>query len=142
MGWTGDEDRLKKTSEQLRKEAEGLGKLLKDLKNKEDTASLVRMAEEALGRTKSAQPRDNLLGSPSTPTSTPAEDTSSESASNALAKTITSGNVGGVPSGLEEVLPTPAADLAPIVVQEEPVVPHAEVDEWTQTVREGQKRLV
>jgi hypothetical protein len=44
---------------------------------------------------------------------------------------------------MEEVLPAQAADLAPIVVEEvQTAAAHEEVDEWTQTVREGQKRLV
>jgi dihydroorotate dehydrogenase len=141
MGWTGGEDQLKKTSERLRKEAEGLGELLKQLSHKEDTASLVRKAEEALGKYKPAQPRDNLLGSPTSGQSpAPAE---TESRDTAPTQTITSGNVGGVPALLQSILPAPAADLAPIVVEQEaPPQQHQEVDEWTQTVREGQRRLV
>jgi len=153
MGWkdTGDEDRLRKTSQQLMQEAQGLGELLKDLQQKEDTASLVRAAEEALGKFSPAKPRDNLMGSSesgsesgqaaveaSSPNSTEAE-----ASAGTEGRTITSGMVGGVPAGLEEVLPTAAADLAPVVVEETPAPPtHPEADEWTQTVREGQKRLV
>jgi len=143
MGWKGEEDQFRKTSEQLRKEAEGLGELLKNLRNKEDTASLVRRAEEALGKFKipTPQPRDNLLGSTTEGSTAAIENTSSESASSS-GRTMTSGNVGGVQAGLENVLPTEAADLAPIVVEETKPEQHVEVDEWTQTVREGQRRLV
>jgi dihydroorotate dehydrogenase len=143
MGWKGEEEQFKKTSEQLRKEAEGLGELLKNLRNKEDTASLVRKAEEALGKFKSPtpQPRDNLLGSINEGNMPAIEQTTSQP-TGASERTITSGNVGGVPAGLETVLPTEAADLAPIVVEEIPPPHQPEVDEWTQTVREGQRRLV
>jgi dihydroorotate dehydrogenase len=150
MGWreTGDEDRLRKTSQQLMQEAQGLGELLKDLQQKEDTASLVRAAEEALGQFQPAKPRDNLMGSSESGTGQAAVEASSPDAVESEAsaesgRTITSGMTGGVPAGLEEVLPTAAADLAPIVVEESPAPPtHPEADEWTQTVREGQKRLV
>jgi hypothetical protein len=179
MGWTGGEDQLRKTSEQLRREAHGLGQLLKDLQHKEDTASLVRAAEEALGKFRPSQPRDNLMGSSGTASHRNreaaaeadhkrkerdtargmVEDTLSPHIVEATAgphtpapgagagarasRTITSGTVGGVPAGMEEVLPAQAADLAPIVVEEvQTAAAHEEVDEWTQTVREGQKRLV
>jgi dihydroorotate dehydrogenase len=139
MGWT-DEDRFKKTNEALRREAEGLGELLKNLSDKEDTANLVRKAKEALGHFKPPQPRDNLLGSPSEGAPAPSVDTPTTE-TDSSARTITSGNVGGVPALLQNVLPAPAADFAPIVVEED-VKPQEEVDEWRQTVREGQRRLV
>jgi dihydroorotate dehydrogenase len=141
MGWT-DEDRFKKTNEALKKEAEGLGELLKNLSDKEDTASLVRKAEEALRKFKAPQPRDNLLGSTAegSPASAPASETPESKDST---KTITSGNVGGAPALLESVLPAPAADFAPIVVEENvQPQPQEEVDEWKQTVQKGQRRLV
>lgn len=139
MGWT-DEDRFKKTNEALKKEAEGLGELLKNLSDKEDTASLVRKAEEALRQFKPPQPRDNLLGSTTEGAPAPDSDTSE---SNGSTKTITSGNVGGEPALLESVLPAPAADFAPIVVEEDvQPQPKEEVDEWRQTVQKGQRRLV
>lgn len=135
MGWT-DEDRFKKTNAALKKEAEGLAELLRGLSDNEDTASLVRKAEEALGLFKPPQPRDNLLGSPAD--GDPATEASESTHSNE--RTITSGNVGGVPGLLESVLSAPAADFAPIVVEEQPA--QEEVDEWRQTVKEGQRRLV
>ena len=139
MGWT-DEDRFKKTNEALKKEAEGLGELLKNLSDKEDTASLVRKAEEALRRFKPPQPRDNLLGSTTDGGPAPTSETSE---SQKPTQTITSGNVGGVPALLESVLPAPAADFAPIVAEENvQPQPQEEVDEWKQTVQKGQRRLV
>lgn len=203
--YVGDEDRLRKTRDQLMQEAKGLGELLKDLATKKDegkgdrdeeTSSLIRMAEEALGKFRPAQPRDNLIGSPSTSTSTSderaerdhkrkeretargmVEDTlsphvveaaagphtprsrpSSQSQSHrqleqgsegteADTVTVTSGMVGSVPKILEDVLPPQAADLAPIVVEENraPVQapnPNDEQDEWTRGVKSGQRRLV
>jgi dihydroorotate dehydrogenase len=137
MGWT-DEDRFKKTSEALKKEAEGLGELLRGLSDKEDTASLVRKAEEALKQFKPPQPRDNLLGSTSEGAAAPTAEASEDVEST---KTITSGNVGGVPALLRSVLPAPAADFAPIVVEEN-VQPQEEVDDWRRDAREGQRRLV
>lgn len=170
MGWVGDEDRLRKTREQLMREAQGLGELLKDLQSKEqggdDTSALVRMAEEALGKYKPAQPRDNLMGAPAPAPGGPRDeeqdhrrkerDTSRGLVEDTLsphvvehsagphtpAKTVTSGMVGTVPDVLAEVLPQPAADLAPMVVEETPAPVHEKEDEWTQTVRSGQRRLV
>lgn len=182
--YVGDEDRLRKTRDQLMEEAKGLGELLKDLAQKKDedgdeeTSSLIRMAEEALGKFRPAQPRDNLIGSsPSKARDNAAErdhkrkeretargmveetlsphvveasagpHTPSQSQSQSKStKTVTSGMVGSVPRILEDVLPPQAADLAPIVVEDPPSTPpptsHSEKDEWTQTVKSGQKRLV
>lgn len=175
--YLGDEDRLRKTRDQLMEEAKGLGELLKDLGQKKDeqgdgeTASLIRMAEEALGKHLPPQPRDNLIGSGTGAQNQDeraekdhkrkerdtargmVEDTLSPHVLEASAgphtprsqptRTVTSGMVGSVPKILADVLPPQAADLAPIVVEETPVVPtHEEQDEWTQTVKTGQRRLV
>jgi len=52
------------------------------------------------------------------------------------------GMVGSVPALLEGVLPEPAVDMAPVVVETPTAEPEEEVDEWTQSVRSGQRRLV
>lgn len=204
--YVGDEGRLQKTRDQLMQEAKGLGELLKDLAQKKDegngdrdrdegTSSLIRMAEEALGKFRPAQPRDNLIGSssssqaqaqderaerdhkrkeketargmvedtlsphvleasagPHTPQSRPQSQTrpqhqlkSGSGSGSEDTVTVTSGMVGSVPKILEDVLPPQAADLAPIVVEENraPVpAPNEEKDEWTRGVKSGQRRLV
>lgn len=72
MGW--DENLLKKESERVKKEAAGLGELLRSLKkeNKSDLKDLIREAERALGKAPHPQAqtkeggkgeaRDNLMG--------------------------------------------------------------------------------
>lgn len=165
MGFVADEDRLKKTRDQLMAEAQGLGELLKGLQEREDdTSSLVRMAEEALGKHKPPQARDNLMGSPSGSASEEEHRRSEKETARGMVEdtlsphvvegsagphnsasagwTVTSGMVGSVPDALAGVLPEPAADLAPVVVEEQTAPAHEEEDEWTHTVKSGQRRLV
>lgn len=159
-------------------EAKGLGELLKDLQEKEDTSSLVKLAEEALGKYRPAEPRDNLMGSASESSGSstnveldhkrkerdtarglvedtlsphviehsagPHTQTSTSRPTSQPDRIVTSGMVGSVPDILADVLPEQAVDLAPIVVQESPSVGpgHEERDEWTETVKSGQRRLV
>lgn len=125
MGW--NEQRLELESEALKKEAEGLGDLLRELNEKEDLGRLVKEAEAAI--MKPTAPRDNLMGAEQ---GAAAE---SEQVGNHLEQAIIAAiEAARQPEGRaieaarEEVVP----------VQAEP----AQRDEWTQTVRDGQRRLV
>ena len=159
MGW--DEKRLEKESEALRKEAEGLGAMLRNLKEKEDMQSLVKEAEEALKGVQSTKPRDNLMGSeaPSTGGESAGEkvekkaqgalekvERGAERVGNALEQTI--GNVieAARPSGNGSdgaaAASVPAQEAQPSAVVETRPSPGKEQDEFTRTVRTGQRRLV
>jgi dihydroorotate dehydrogenase len=148
MGW--DEKRLEKENEALRKEAEGLGAMLRSLKEKEDLQSLVKEVEEALKGVQRAQPRDNLMGSQGPSTTNEGEkvekkaegalekvERGAERVGNALEQAIVGAIEAARPRGGNETESAPAQEA----IQTRPS-PGKEQDDFTRTVRTGQRRLV
>ncbi|WVW82127.1 dihydroorotate dehydrogenase (fumarate) [Kwoniella bestiolae CBS 10118] len=169
MGW--DENRLKRESENVRKEAESLGDLLRHISEKESMADLIGRAEAALGRKSSSAEqtqgdgaRDNLAGSATGQVQ--GEDAAQglvESGAGADVQRIQQPDsqveqarlIDSAPSttrpasSIQDALTsTPESiDLTPrVVVVEHPPIPEPRVeqgeDEWVQSVRSGQRRLV
>ncbi|WVR05749.1 dihydroorotate dehydrogenase (fumarate) [Kwoniella sp. DSM 27419] len=126
MGW--DERRLAQESEAVRKEAQGLGDLLRQLDQKEGMATLVAEAEQALGLVQAAVhgeageaqggARDNLAGA--APTSASASVTAGGGeAPDVVGGLIEAGSSGPspdsaapVPAGLLDAAPTAPAQTA------------------------------
>ena len=130
-----NEKRFETESAELKKEAEGLGELLRHLDEKEGLQNLIREAEAAVQRP--AEPRDNLLGAEQT---TDAPQTISPEVGNALEQAIVAAIQ--APKGERS-----SAETAPVIEHKEEMtvaeLPSAKrEDEWTKTVRNGQKRLV
>ncbi|WWD17974.1 dihydroorotate dehydrogenase (fumarate) [Kwoniella shandongensis] len=99
MGW--DENRLKQESEAVKKEAEGLGELLRHLTEKEDVARLVQEAEKALGQAKASTSSKESEKEPQ-------QEKGAESASrdNAIGAVDAPEQVGDVARGLVEAAPS------------------------------------
>jgi dihydroorotate dehydrogenase len=129
MGW--NEQRLERESEALKKEAQGLGDLLRELNEKEDLSRLVKEAEAAI--IKPTAPRDNLMGAEEGSEGTR---TVSEQVGNQLEQAIVAAIEAGSRQPEGRAIEPAREEVVP--VQAEPAQP----DEWTQSVREGQRRLV
>jgi dihydroorotate dehydrogenase len=143
MGW--DEKRLEHETDALKREAEGLGQLLREAWEKDDTDRLVKEAQAV------------LTGKPSSRTETEADQSGQASApaqqSQNLVETQHVAAIGAVPETPEtpeqlltiEAAVVPEPVTAPVEIQVEvvptiPVVP--EEDAWSSSVRSGQRRLV
>ncbi|WWD09245.1 dihydroorotate dehydrogenase (fumarate) [Kwoniella europaea PYCC6329] len=168
MGW--DENRIKRESDNIKKEAENLGDLLRHISEKESMADLINRAEQALGRGKSESvaegPRDNLAGSTSSTSAGSISDQRNDVAQGLIESggaNIQQGAEGQQQGRLIEDTPTqnqPASsiqealtstpesiDLTPrLVIVDHPPIPETRAeereDEWVQSVRSGQRRLV
>ena len=144
MGW--DEARLKRESEVVKREAEGLGELLRKLGEEDDSRRLIREAEAALGRfgertdPESGGSRDNLLGAADMSEGEAArrmiEDDptprAEDAASPATARTI---------EEAMELAPV-GIDLRPIMVIKEEKSAVVEEEEWGREAGGGSRRLV
>ena len=161
MGW--DEKRLEKESAALRKEAEGLGDLLRHLNEKEDMQRLVREAEAALAGVRETKPRDNLMGSDAP---APAQETKEESgnklnkaekvekkAQGALEKVERGAERVGnaleqaISSAIEAATPRRSAEGGSQPTRQAPPVessppPAGDQDAFARSVQSGQRRLV
>ena len=128
MGWS--EDQLRQESEKVKREAEGLGQLLREMNDEVDMERLVREAEETLGRW-SKQEETVEVESPA-----------SSSQSEASAEIPAIEGKAGILDALEgAAVETPRLiEFRPVVVAVEPEA--GRDDEWTNTVRSGQRRLV
>jgi dihydroorotate dehydrogenase len=143
MGW--DEKRLEQESEALRKEAEGLGELLRKAWEEDDTARLVKEAQEALSDIK--VPSGNLAGAPDV-----AE--RHKEAVQGLMEAATQPQMQAIETApavsieAEQLLTigtavVPEPVTAPVEIKEIEVTPVLEQeDTWTSAVRSGQRRLV
>lgn len=163
MGW--DAKRVEAEGEALKREAEGLGEMLRKAYEQGDMERLVREAEEALKSAAGAKPRDNLAGAATAPAgeAQPKASGSIEASSDQPAGRI-EGASESAPErppqrsrlqlefarAVEQLVPPLATDLGPIVVPaENSSVPApsaaenpAQTDAWAQEVRTGQRRLV
>ncbi|KAK6905542.1 dihydroorotate dehydrogenase (fumarate) [Kwoniella mangroviensis CBS 8507] len=168
MGW--DENRIKRESDNIKKEAENLGDLLRHISEKESMADLINRAEQALGRGKSESvaegPRDNLAGSTSSTSAGSISNQGNDVAQGLIESggaNIQQGAEGQqqgrliedtptqtqTPSSIQEAMTsTPESiDLTPrLVIVDHPPIPETRAeereDEWVQSVRSGQRRLV
>ncbi|WWC99522.1 dihydroorotate dehydrogenase (fumarate) [Kwoniella sp. B9012] len=168
MGW--DENRIKRESDNIKKEAENLGDLLRHISEKESMADLINRAEQALGRGKSESvaegPRDNLAGSTSSTSAGSNSDQRNDVAQGLIESggaNIQQGAEGQQQGRLIEDTPTQnqtassiqealtstpeSIDLTPrLVIVDHPPIPETRAeereDEWVQSVRSGQRRLV
>ena len=145
MGW--DEVRLKRESEEIRREAQGLGDLLRSFNAGDDTRRLIREAEAALGRmvekeaTEEGGARDNAMG---------ADMTEGESTRRLVEQAYPPQQIED--AGREEEpartiqeameLEPVGIDLRPRVVVEREVMEFDEDEEWRRRVRGGSRRLV
>ena len=145
-----NEDVLLKESEDLKREAEGLGQLLRDLGEREDLRKLITEAEEALHGSAgagtagsiqaSSEPaaRDNAVGSGSGIAALAQSDGEEDyvrGVENAIIAAIEGKKVSAAPD------PSLTAALSPSL-DSSPVPPEQRQDEFTQKVRRGDKRLV
>jgi len=147
MGW--DEARLKRESEVVRREAKGLGDLLRQLNEGDDTKRLIREAEVALGRLRESKKeegdgmagsRDNAMGAKTSGGGTARAMVESsrpplmleDSTREEIARTI------------EEAmdLEPEEIDLRPIMVIEQELPRADEDDEWRRAATGGSRRLV
>lgn len=149
MGW--DEKRLRKESKALQKEAYDLGEILRKSFEEEDTARLIKEAEAALGGS-----RDNLAGG--TPGLDPERKEEVKQALQGLvgSRATTTESAEPPASGsqvVDETKPEKSIEvsgplgglLGPVVVrrvEEVAAAPRREPDEWSGSVKSGQKRLV
>ncbi|KAK8865841.1 dihydroorotate dehydrogenase (fumarate) [Kwoniella newhampshirensis] len=170
MGW--DEKRLYQESQAVKKEAEGLGELLRQLTEKEGVAKLVQEAEAALGIVKKTASeeeegkgteaetasRDNAMGAVEAPPSgtdtltpttglgeaAPVSAQSPKTRSIEHAPTEDDGPGIGAPSVGEALMSEPVpVDLGPVVVLDVAAETAGESEnEWTRSVHSGQRRLV
>ena len=149
MGW--DEKRLELESEKVRKEAADLGEILRKAWEEDDLKRLVEAAEKALHEGKSGA-RDNAMGSEVVPEEQKelvrglVEGLVQRAAEEPPVRGMIEGSGEvrdqreGVPEVLEAVVNEPVVHVRPVVV--DVVDDGRREDQWTQTVRSGQRRLV